>query len=263
MADCCSLLSGPLRHYTTLRFLLVSSLTPQDVHSRFQTDAHKDVVPRFNERFILSLMTCPTSLILDDELNVLPLAKHTKSIAAVKEEEIPKDEGAEELASLKQQLADTPLVGSLVEKAKTLDQAKAVLSCAEAIAEKTLRSTVAITAGRGRGKSAALGLAMAAAIGYGYSNIFVTAPSPENLKTVFEFIFKGFEALSYQEHTDYEVVASTNPEHKDAIVRVNVFRDHRQTIQYIEPQDAAKLSQVCSKPGCSALLLAPHRPFHS
>lgn len=31
-----------------------------------------------------------------------------------------------------------------------------------------------------------------------YSNIFVTAPSPENLKTLFEFIFKGFDALEYQ-----------------------------------------------------------------
>jgi len=31
-----------------------------------------------------------------------------------------------------------------------------------------------------------------------YSNIFVTAPSPENLKAVHEFIFKGFEALHYQ-----------------------------------------------------------------
>ena len=31
-----------------------------------------------------------------------------------------------------------------------------------------------------------------------YSNIFVTAPSPENLKTLFEFIFKGFDALDYQ-----------------------------------------------------------------
>lgn len=71
-----------------------------------------------------------------------------------------------------------------------MDQAKAVLTFAEAIAEKTLRSTVALTAGRGRGKSAALGLAIAAAVGYGYSNIFVTSPSPENLRTLFEFVFK-------------------------------------------------------------------------
>ena len=50
---------------------------------------------------------------------------------------------------------------------------------------------MALTAARGRGKSAALGLSIAAAVGFGYSNIFVTSPSPENLKTLFEFIFKG------------------------------------------------------------------------
>ena len=52
------------------------------------------------------------------------------------------------------------------------------------------RSTVSLTAARGRGKSAALGLAIAAAVGFGYSNIFVTSPSPENLHTLFEFVFK-------------------------------------------------------------------------
>lgn len=31
-----------------------------------------------------------------------------------------------------------------------------------------------------------------------YSNIYVTSPSPENLKTLFEFVFKGFDALEYQ-----------------------------------------------------------------
>jgi N-acetyltransferase 10 len=50
---------------------------------------------------------------------------------------------------------------------------------------------VSLTAARGRGKSAALGLAMAGAVAFGYSNIFVTSPSPENLTTLFEFIFKG------------------------------------------------------------------------
>jgi tRNA(Met) C34 N-acetyltransferase TmcA len=59
----------------------------------------------------------------------------------------------------------------------------------------------------------------------------VTSPSPENLKTLFEFVFKGFDALEYQEHLDYELIQSTNPEFNKAIVRVNVFREHRQTIQ--------------------------------
>ena len=64
-----------------------------------------------------------------------------------------------------------------------------------------------------------------------YSNIFVTSPSPENLRTLFEFVFKGFDALHYSEHEDYELVQSTNPEFNKAIVRVNIFHDHRQTIQ--------------------------------
>lgn len=61
----------------------------------------------------------------------------------------------------------------------------------DAISEKSLDATVSLTASRGRGKSAALGLAMAAAVAFGYSNIYVTSPSPENLKTLFEFVFKG------------------------------------------------------------------------
>lgn len=136
-----------------------------------------------------------------------------------------------ELADLKSSLQDTQPVGSLANCTKTVDQAKAVLTFVEAIADKTLRATVSLTAGRGRGKSAALGISIAAAVAYGYSNIFITSPSPENLKTLFEFIFKGFDALGYEEHLDYDVIQSTNPAFQKAIVRVNVFRDHRQTIQ--------------------------------
>lgn len=51
---------------------------------------------------------------------------------------------------------------------------------------------------RGRGKSAAIGLCLAGSIAYGYSNIFVTAPSPENLATVFEFVLKGFDLLHFR-----------------------------------------------------------------
>jgi N-acetyltransferase 10 len=43
------------------------------------------------------------------------------------------------------------------------------------------------------------------AIAYGYSNIFVTAPSPENLKSVFEFLLTGLQAAKFKEHVDYEV----------------------------------------------------------
>ena len=42
-----------------------------------------------------------------------------------------------------------------------------MLKFIEGISEKTLRSTVAMTAARGRGKSAALGLAMSSAVAFG------------------------------------------------------------------------------------------------
>jgi len=51
-------------------------------------------------------------------------------------------------------------------------------------------------------------------------------------------------SLGYEEHLDYELLQSSNPEFNKAIVRVNVFRTHRQTIQYIHPQDYIKLGQA-------------------
>ncbi|XP_043584732.1 RNA cytidine acetyltransferase [Bombus pyrosoma] len=213
-----------------------------DVHKRFRTEAHKDVVGRFNERFLLSLASCKRCLVVDDHLNVLPLSSHNLKIESI--EKPTSSENLSELDALKESLKDTQPISSLVNCCKTIDQAKALLKFIECISEKTLRSTVSLTAARGRGKSAALGLAVAGAITFGYSNIYITSPSPENLNTLFEFVFKGFDALGYQEHLDYGLVQSTNPEFNKATVRVNVFRDHRQTIQYIHPTDAHKLSQA-------------------
>lgn len=45
-----------------------------DVHSRYRTEAHHEITPRFSERFILSLADCKSCLVLDDELNILPLS---------------------------------------------------------------------------------------------------------------------------------------------------------------------------------------------
>lgn len=217
-----------------------------DVHSRYRTEAHQDVVGRFNERFILSLASCKHCVVIDDQLNILPISSHMANIKPVppKTQEDGLSPREQELKDLKESLQDTQPVGVLVDCCRTMDQAKGVLKFIEAISEKTLRSTVALTAARGRGKSAALGLAVAGAVAFGYSNIFVTSPSPDNLHTMFEFIFKGFDALQYQEHLDYEIIQSLNPEFNKAVVRVNVFKEHRQTIQYIHPGDAVKLGQA-------------------
>ena len=216
-----------------------------DVHSRYRTEAHNDVTARFNERFILSLGKNDSCLVLDDEMNVLPISggKNVRALpdAAPDEKKTPSQI---ELENLKEELQDTQPTGALVNLAKTADQAKALKQFVTVIAGKTLRSTVTLTAARGRGKSAALGVAVAAAVAHGYGNIFVTSPSPENLKTFWDFIFKGFDALGYMDHIDYTIIQSTNPDFNKAIVRINIHREHRQTIQYIRPQDAHVLGQA-------------------
>lgn len=231
-----------LKSMTSLKQLYTMTM---DVHSRYRTEAHDDVVARFNERFILSLGSCENILVVDDELNVLPIsgAKNVKALPP-KTDEDELTPHAQELLNIKESLEDVQPAGSLVKIAKTVDQAKAILSFIDAIAEKTLKNTVTLTAGRGRGKSAALGVSIAAAVASGYSNIFITSPSPENLKTLFEFIFKGFDAIGYEEHLDYDIIQSTNPAFNKAIVRVNIFKGHRQTIQYIQPSDYHVLGQA-------------------
>ncbi|TKS73604.1 RNA cytidine acetyltransferase [Collichthys lucidus] len=232
-----------LRTMNSLKQLYTMTM---DVHSRYRTEAHQDVVGRFNERFILSLASCKNCVVIDDQLNILPVSSHMANIKPIppKTQEDGLSPREQELKDLKESLQDTQPVGVLVDCCRTMDQAKGVLKFIEAISEKTLRSTVALTAARGRGKSAALGLAVAGAVAFGYSNIFVTSPSPDNLHTMFEFIFKGFDSLQYQEHLDYEIIQSLNPEFNKAVVRVNIFKEHRQTIQYIHPGDAVKLGQA-------------------
>ena len=52
----------------TVRSLKQLYTMTMDVHSRFRTEAHHEVIPRFNERFILSLADCGSCLVLDDEV---------------------------------------------------------------------------------------------------------------------------------------------------------------------------------------------------
>lgn len=214
-----------------------------DVHARFRTEAHTDVQPRFNERFLLSLGSCANCLVLDDELNVLPISAG-KDIQPGPAASLSSSKDTE-LESSKSDLRSTPIIGPLSKLTATTDQLKALLTfLSQGITSKSLSATVSLTAGRGRGKSAALGLAIAAAVAHDYSNIFVTSPSPENLKTLFEFVVKGLKALGYEETLDFEVVRTNNEEWGKAVVRVNIFKGHRQTIQYIQPQDSHVLGQA-------------------
>ncbi|KAH7837333.1 hypothetical protein Vadar_012678 [Vaccinium darrowii] len=215
-----------------------------DVHARFRTESHPEIVSRFNERFLLSLGSCEACLVVDDELNILPISSHMKltTVSSIIEDQESLPGAEQDLLSLKEQLLDEFPVGPLVGMCTTFDQGKAVSTFLGAILDRKVQSTTALTAARGRGKSAALGLGIAGAIAAGYSNIFVTAPTLENLKSLFEFVCRGLQALKYKEHFDYDLLRSRNPECRKAVRQINIYKQHKQTVQYIEPRDHLKLS---------------------
>ena len=286
-----------LRTVTSLRQLYAMTM---DVHSRYRTESSGDVVPRFNERFILSLGGCANCLVCDDELNILPLSKKSLNrltkMGLKKKNSVEKDDGGEEdedvvtykteddvqLEQLKQTLQDTPHVGKLVELTKTLDQARAVLTFLEACADRDKKkssssssplasalksgksTTVSLTAPRGRGKSAALGLCLAGAISFGFTSIVVTAPEPENLVSVFQFLIEGLKALKYQEHYDYTLGYNygmdgngggsgsgekAGRDNTKCIVSVSIHsgkggghqKAQHQMVRYVRPRDVDKL----------------------
>ncbi|XP_052749947.1 RNA cytidine acetyltransferase [Galleria mellonella] len=210
-----------------------------DVHARFKTEAHDTVVNRFNERFLLSLADHPRCLILDDTLTVLPISSKTAQVEPV--DTVPERVNPK-LRDLISSLSDSPPAGPLVALCRTFDQATALVALINTLADKQSRPPHCLTAARGRGKSACLGLAVAASIALGYVNIYVTSPHPENLITLFEFVLKGLDACLYQEHIDYNIVRSTNPDFKKAIVRINISRNSRQTVQYMTPDDHSLLA---------------------
>ena len=283
-----------LRSVKSLRQLYAMSM---DVHSRYRTESSGDVVPRFNERFILSLGGCANCLVCDDELNILPLSKKTLGRltkmglagggndsddevggSSSKRDVVTfKTEDDVQLEQLKQTLQDTPHVGKLVELTKTLDQARAVLTFLEACADRDKKkksgkdttsplasalasgksTTVSLTAPRGRGKSAALGLCLAGAISFGFNSIVVTAPEPENLVSVFQFLVEGLKALKYQEHYDYTLGYNygmdsdsgggdkAGRDNTKCIVSVSIHgkgQQQRQTVRYVRPRDEEKFT---------------------
>lgn len=182
--------------------------------------------------------------VVDDKLNILPLSSKAADITPIEASEVS-DDSTSELTQLKSSLSEAP-VAPIVNLCVTTSQIQALMLMLDVLAEKSMKATVALTAGRGRGKSASLGLAIAAAIATGYCNVFVTAPSPENLKTLFEFIVKGFDAMKYEQHIDFDVVQSTNPEFKKSIVRIVMHQQGqpRQIVQYIHPQDYKYAAQA-------------------
>uniref|UniRef100_A0A672ZXZ3 TmcA/NAT10 N-terminal domain-containing protein n=1 Tax=Sphaeramia orbicularis TaxID=375764 RepID=A0A672ZXZ3_9TELE len=109
-----------LRTMNSLKQLYTMTM---DVHSRYRTEAHQDVVGRFNERFILSLASCKNCVVIDDQLSILPISSHMANIKPVP----PKTQDGlspreQELKDLKESLQEVQPVGVLVDSCRTMDQ---------------------------------------------------------------------------------------------------------------------------------------------
>eukprot|EP00702_Spironucleus_salmonicida_P007154 EST48445.1 N-acetyltransferase-like protein [Spironucleus salmonicida] len=100
------------------------------------------------------------------------------------------------------------------------------------------QKTIFIKAARGRGKSALIGLSLGAAISQQATNILVFAPNASNVQTLFEFAIKSIAALGYQEHVDYKTQKTSSLELAE-IVGIDIFKTHKQTIRYIDPENVA------------------------
>ena len=81
---------------------------------------------RLPPSFILSLASCRHSLVMDDQLNLLPLSSHVLQL-----EPVPKRSAADpptaserQLTELRESLQDTQPVGALVACCRTTDQVR-------------------------------------------------------------------------------------------------------------------------------------------
>jgi N-acetyltransferase 10 len=205
---------------------------PMSFQKRMRADAFGPLVNRFNTRFLALLNTCQNLVAADSEFNLLPTFESRPFT------DTPGLDTSE-LKSVKQTLADTEYIGPIVQQIVTNDQARVFLHACRTLETMELGKVIGITAPRGRGKSAALGLSLAFAIAKGYVNIFVTAPSPANVQTLFEFVLMGFALLTFSGDTDYDVVRDESQD----IIRINVHRHNRQTICYILPSASDCLGQ--------------------
>ncbi|KAF0992198.1 hypothetical protein HZS_3122 [Henneguya salminicola] len=222
----------------TLRQLYTITM---DVHARYRTESFQDIVHRFNERFMLSLNDCISCVIIDDNINILPIFSKNLHVEKVHKHSIEDLTASQlQLKQLCHSFNEIQPIGTLLGFCKTIDQANTLCKSFELVSHLNAHAVISITAARGRGKSAILGLIVSGAIAAGLSNIYVIAPGPENLVTFFEFVRKGLIGLGYNEKSDYNLLTSVRDNQK-LITSIKITRNHRQNVQYIFPKEAASI----------------------
>ncbi|XP_054718825.1 RNA cytidine acetyltransferase-like [Uloborus diversus] len=195
---------------------------------------------RFQQRFLKSLLSCRKCCIIDEDLNVLSPKTSIANIGAVQNGE---SKNCSEELQLQHQ--NDMILGPLIKLCQTTEQANLLIKLLDFLKKRTLHSVISVSSPKGRGKSAAFGLAVAGSLALNYSNIYLSCLNYNKVKNVFQFLFKGLDALNYQEDTDYDVIESVNPEFQKALIGVNVFKHHPQAVRFIYPNDVEqKLEQA-------------------
>mmetsp|Transcript_21955 Transcript_21955/g.68685 ORF Transcript_21955/g.68685 Transcript_21955/m.68685 type:complete len:285 (-) Transcript_21955:3527-4381(-) len=158
-----------------------------DVHKKFNAATalknHEwrhwaSVTPRFNERFVLSFADCDRCVVMDDEWNILPLSRNWAQSHSDQGNMLPPMNA--ELSAMVASACVSPWTRRIVSRARTCDQARALLQAIEVLRERHPGSASILTSPRGRGKyqpvlhlitkrtvhprSSALGLCLAAAL---------------------------------------------------------------------------------------------------
>nr|UXY88033.1 N-acetyltransferase 10 [Cryptomonas curvata] len=211
-----------------------------EIYKKFESESYKTITGRFIERFVFSLNSCSTFIAIDENLKII--STHSKKNFEMLSKNLCKnlEYNKEAFFLLIKSVKNLEPLSSLIEKTRTFDQARALLTFTEAISNKSLLSTVILTAARGRGKSAVLGLATAAAVAYGYGNIYITAPNPENLNTYFAFVFIGLKILNYEENKHFEIIQDSKLKF---IAKIEIFCTHRQSITFLFPNEIEEVKK--------------------
>ena len=231
------------------------STIPMSFDTSLYSEIYGNAFPRFSKRFLRSLTKCHNCLIFSSKENGELELINQDPILSDKPESVDN----EELKEVKEKVSEIFPVGPIVNNALTNDQSQVILQIFTTLKGYEQHKIIGVTAARGRGKSAALGLSLACAIGLNYSNLFVTAPSPDNLKTLFEFFLHGLDSLGISE-SQYRIITS-NTFHNQ-ILRIEINRNlnvnsnslnsnqtdnnnhyQRQTLSYISPDQFNYLGQ--------------------
>ena len=123
-----------LRTMSSLRQLYSVAM---DMHKKYRSGHEEGSVefePRFTERFILSLGQCSNCIVMDDEMNILPISSATLEALSVEQEHESSTDYSKEIESVSKLAHVIKPVGEIVVKmSKTSDQARAVLEFSQTL----------------------------------------------------------------------------------------------------------------------------------